>query len=196
MLWPHDDVARDAAIVTATTEFGRSVEPIMPDKAMREMFLLAADARPLGEVQRSTESLRREGAIAGKILLRVVGRMIRGEPNGSLGKVQQELADSFLPSDRTGKNTIKAIWGNYRRVSHFWAAFMDHASTENDWTFPCRVDRLSNFFTMADSFRVYGEENGPPQHPSKFIFRKDECLRIPDEIKFLQVALASGHAVS
>jgi hypothetical protein len=190
MLWPHDEAKRDSAIVSATIEFGRSIEPILSDDVMRGLFLMAVPAQPLVEVQKRTEAPHLNGAIAGKILHRLVRRMLNGETGGSLSKVQNEITASFQASDHKGANTIKTIWGNYRRVSHFWAAYIDRVSTHNDRAFPCSLDRLSAFFGMADSFRVFGEENGPQQHPGRVLFRRDECLRIPEEIDFPRVVLS------
>jgi hypothetical protein len=189
MLWPHDEAARERAIVAATGEFGRKTLPFLTEEMKDCLILLGQETWPIAEISKLANKPSLKGGLAGKILHRVVARILSNSENGSIGDVKKEISQIFPPSKHLGIKTIDTIWTDYRRVSHFWAAYIDRITTTNDYVFPCRVDRLADFLGAADAMRLFGEANGTKQHPGQTIFRPNECLRIPESLQVPQIVI-------
>ena len=189
MLWPHDEAARERAVVAVTGEFGRNTLPLLTEEMKNCLILLGSEAWPIAEISKLAKKPFLNGGLAGKILHRVVARILSKPENGSIGDVKKEISQIFPTSKHLGIKTIETIWTNYRRVSHFWAAYIDRITTTNDYAFPCRVDRLGDFLGAADALRLFGEANGTKQHPGQRIFKSNECLRIPEGLRVPQIII-------
>jgi hypothetical protein len=153
MLWPHDEAARERAIVAVTGEFGRKTLPFLTEEMKDCLILLGSGTWP--EINKLAKKPFLNGGLAGKILHRVVARILSNSENGSIGDAKKEISQIFPPSKHLGIKTIETIWTNYRRVSHFWAAYVDRITTTNDYAFPCRMDRLADLGVGAAASTIF-----------------------------------------
>ena len=177
MLWPDDLQARSLATRATTAEFGRRALPHMPDHLMRDIVPALVAAPPIGQAQAAAGKPFFEGYVAGMILHHVVGAVATDGDDASMGWIMSKIANDVRPRRLSKKTIENTLWPKYRRVSHFWAAYVERSYSET--VFPCRLEKLAEFLSLAEAFRVAGEATRTKQSPRPTVLLPHECVTLP-----------------
>jgi hypothetical protein len=169
MISPNDEVARREIRTTTAIEFAGRHLNVLPDDFFRDLFLDSSQAKPLKAVQEASRVPYTRGIIAGMMLHHALGSALEGTEGSALGRAVKELSRRFK-GQKYSKDTINAVWGRRKKVSHYWAAFISALlSDPRDRAFPCTVDRVPHFLATADAFRVLGETTRPWKSPTTIL---------------------------
>jgi len=201
MLWQDDEAQRAEAMRTGTATFIRDSISAVP-AAQREVeasrwvdwYALLADAFPLKHIQEQAKKPFVHGLIAGEILAAAV---LRYEIDGSIkleslkhqmigtpdipGILPKRAKTSpwFVISRSTLENTI---WPKFKPVSHLWASYWFSSIVEADHTFPCALQRLPQFLSIANFFMLSGSKISLPRRGHQKLVEPDIMWRIPSDI--------------
>jgi len=188
MLWPepHDETVREEAFKSAVIEMGRELRHTteLSPEILGGLFELAADTKPIGQLQEMAKARLADGLKAGNILIAALqGKDDKGGQL-RLGDISKKLAKKFAPRRGDNSSIINTIWKQYRSVSHFWAAHVKYTEATDRPTFPCDLNSVACFLWLSEEWRERGETTKTaPQAPST-ILRPGECWRVPEGMKF------------
>jgi hypothetical protein len=184
MLWPDVDQKRERqrALQAITAAQLTELFPVLDEDFVRAAGPTIRDALPLTYVREGIRKKIVYGRVAGSILRGTLSAIRENPTDASMEIVKQEIAECFPAKERMGLKNIQKVWKSYKRVSHLWAAHLEHAGATKSWAFPCRIDLLRDFAEVADWFRRSGEAARTKQHSEGAILRPNECFRFPDEI--------------
>jgi hypothetical protein len=200
MLWPGDGAARRRLVATRRADFaaallaqfpltvvldlaaGAGAEDLRCPCAMvasdqiPDVVQIAREAPSWKQIDREVRWAHVRGIISGRILRETLGRAVApcAKP-ASIESTMKEIAGAIAPRARISFKTISAtIWPSYRRVAHYWAAYLHRGAGE----FPCQLDDLDNFLALAEAFRSAGEGTRTHQSPTSLL-RRGEAFRFP-----------------
>jgi hypothetical protein len=95
------------------------------------------------------------------VLHHAVGSRMTGLKGDALGFAAKELSRRF--GSGYSEQTNHTIWRKYKKVSHYWAAYISISSGLSSNTapscFPCTVDQLPGFLAAAEYFCAVGAKN-------------------------------------
>lgn len=174
MLWPTDAAKRDWAnkAILATRIDDAISEPGAADRLSltHDDWVIVAhilrNAPPMRDIQKECPKPYCRGLAAGFVLCGILQRREIGDPEAQLGAVMDAVVESVLPGARDFKFALSrstldnTVWRKYRCVAHLWASYIWRGGT-GDWTFPTRLDRIGDFFNVAEWFRREGENWWP-----------------------------------
>jgi hypothetical protein len=184
MLWPNDPIARERGFEAATAVSINERSHELTSEQLRFFLNFAVGCAPIKEIQEAAKAPFLRGFLAGIILRHVVFEVIV-DPNSSKASMSwiiQHLSERIWPRERLRPQTIRNdLWSNFRCVSHFWAAYVEAGYSGIGREFPCRVDRLKEFLTMAEAFRLTGETTRTKRSPRPVLW-PGETLRLPDDL--------------
>jgi hypothetical protein len=177
MLAPSDEVARQEIRTTTGIEFANRHRDLLPSDFFRDLFRTASDAKPLQTVQKESYAPFVGGIIAGTILHHAVGATIEGLKGNSVSYAVSELSRRF--GSGYSRATIHNLWRKFKKVSHYWAAYISAGLFKNSGApdFPCTVDSLAHFLATADAFRELGQSTHAWKSPKTRILPR-ECVRL------------------
>jgi hypothetical protein len=188
MLFPNDEVARNEARTTSGIEFANRHRHLLPDDFFKDLFQIAANAKPLKVLQKASQPLFTRGIIVGAMLHHALGsaeesteheaRPVHGtSPHRSLNHAVKALSKALGP--KYSPQTINSsVWPEFRKVSHYWAAHISECF-EGRPAFPSTVEWLPLFLAKAEVFRELGEKTRTWKSPKSTILSPGECLRLP-----------------
>ena len=177
MLAPCDEDVRKEILTTTGTEFANRHRDLLPSDFFRDLFRTASDAKPLQMVQEELRAPFKGGIIAGTILHHAVGATIEGLKGNSVSYAVSELSRRF--GSGYSRATIHNLWREFKKVSHYWAAYVSAGLCKNSGAsdFPCKVDSLAYFLATADAFRELGQSTRAWKSPETTILPR-ECVRL------------------
>jgi hypothetical protein len=183
MLWPDDEANRRDAYNSAVVAIGRELERETRRTVLDELFDLAADAKPLGQMQELAKKQIPKGAIAGQILIAaIIGRDADGD-RLKLGDIHKMLRGKFSKQGGNDSKFVNEIWTRYRPVSHLWAAHIEFRESGRR-VFPCEQKDVIEFLWLSEDWRKKGElTKTSPKAPST-ILKPGECVRVPETMLF------------
>jgi len=195
MCWPHDDKYRSDVfeVISIKDHITRYAIQLKRNQEEMEKFTDELNRLPTeSEFRKKGKTAFVHGVIAGAIALDAIGQAKIGEKSEVYLKAVKARFSEMIPGFHTSEKTIdNRIWKNYRRVAHFWAAYLYLFAEENikERVFPCSPNELYMFIAVAEAFRIEGESLRIRQSREKFLFRKDESIRLPPMIPFPPVTL-------
>ena len=152
----------------------RADEPILlSGKDWAASLRRVAEAPRIADLQPEVQRRFRYGMLAGFIFMEAIAdRRLIGERRG-LQVVKRSVADRFKGQDGFEDLSIgkieNTVWGPYRGVAHFWAAWLcspDGAKGK----FPCALNEVDQFLGLAEKLRLEARSTearqaGPIQDP-------------------------------
>ena len=191
MIFPNDPVARKNARITTGFEFANRQSEILPDDFFRDLFPLAVDAMPLKMLQQSALTPFKRGFIAGMMLTQAIASATasRKSKHNSLTATIKDLSDHF--QGHSPKTINSVVWPEFKKVSHYWAAYIAEAFSEStrNRPFPCTIEKLPAFLAIAEEFRRLGETTHTWKSPEPTILRPGECVLLPSDFNLPNVNL-------
>jgi hypothetical protein len=177
MLAPSDELVRRTIRTTTGIEFANRHRDLLPSEFFRDLFQTASDAKPLKMVQEESYAPFVGGIIAGTILHHAVGTTIEGLKGNSVSCAVSELSRRF--GSGYSRATIHNLWRGFKKVSHYWAAYISGGLFKNSGApdFPCTVDSLAHFLATADAFWELGQSTRAWKSPETRILPR-ECVRL------------------
>lgn len=178
MLYPDDELARQRARTTTGLEFVKRHRDLLPDDFLADLFSTAFDADSLQTLQEQSRNPYAGGIIAGSILHHALGTTLESATGNSVSYAVTELTRRL----RTGysKPTIYALWRKFKKVSHYWAAYVsERMSKKGSAAFPCRADSLPHFLAVAEAFRELGQTSRAWKSPKTTILDAGQSLQLP-----------------
>ena len=168
-------------------------------EAMREMH----EAPTIAEMQKKAGKEKRfeRGSLAGTIFQRAICDRGREVPRG-IQAIKSDISEKVkgtIPAfDRLSAETVeKAIWKKFRGVAHIWAArnqlgdmWMEkRKGTANGAAnlvglppFPCHVDDVEIFLSLAERFRELAEATGADARQAQPLQIPATTWRVPANI--------------
>jgi hypothetical protein len=175
MLWPRDEERRQRwCAAAAAFTMANKLSGALPKVAVHgETALFLARAPRPEEFEEEAAKLRDHGTFVGSVICELVGRSDRGRARTEITHATAHVAKVF---SATGKkvsvSTINHAMPRFRPVAHLWASYV-HQTTEGQSAFPCAVDQIENFLTLAEWYR---------ERCQRFhLRRKSESLLPPNE---------------
>jgi hypothetical protein len=177
MLAPNDEVKRQDIRTTTGIEFANRHRDFLPSDFFRDLSRTFSDAMPLRMVQEDSRASFVGGVIAGTILHHAIGTTIEGLKGNSVSYAVSELSKRFKSG--YSRATIHNIWREFKKVSHYWAAYVSAGLGRNSGTphFPCTADSLAHFVATADAFRELGQSTRAWKSKETTILPRD-CLKL------------------
>jgi hypothetical protein len=166
MLWPHDSEMRREANITFAVE-QHSAAPLE----------IAKYAVPLRRLP--FDEAWANGWRAGIYLHKAIEHVSVGK-HKTMYAIAMDVCNAKPFPAIAVKTFQNTIWSWYRPVSHFWAAALRLA--ELPQLFPCPVEKLKQFFDLADGYRLSGETSRSKQSPST-ILKSGDCIGLPAHLK-------------
>ena len=166
-------------------------EPTPPTPTeVREFGEAMLSAPRVEDFTKATKKATRDGAVAGALLLEVVGARDVGRENVRLAGIKSMLAARLSSWGRLSPKTIdNKIWPRYRSVAHFWAAHYLVSRETDSVVFPCQLRELDLFLATADACRLRGETiRSAPQSTTPFL-RPGEAVMIPPAFSLPEIEL-------
>jgi hypothetical protein len=163
---------------------------VIPQEFAQLIASDALDAVPIKTLQKSTKERHVHGYIAGLILRHVVSEVLidRNSDKASVGWITKKLSKPSSATSRTIENTI---WRDFKKVSHFWAAYDETYDAADQSSFPCKLEHLSDFLSISEAFRTQGEGTIPWKSPRPLLLR-GECVSLPPHLNVPMVSLKFG----
>jgi hypothetical protein len=186
MLWPDDETVRNEAFNSAVIEMGKELDATteLGAEALRGLFHLAADNKPIGQLHEMVKARYPNGVMAGNILIAAIqGKDDEGEKLRR-GDISKKLAKKFAPRRGDNSSFVSAIWTQYRCVSHFWAAHVKYTEATERPTFPCDLNSVACFLSLSEEWRQRGETTKTAPRAPSTVLRPNECWRVPEWMKF------------
>jgi hypothetical protein len=196
MLWPTNAAKRDWAhkailatrIDDAISEPGAADRLSLTHDGWVDIVHFMRSAPSLRDVQEECAKPFCHGLAAGFVLSGVLHRREIGAPDAQLGAVMDSVVESVLPPDARdfkfalSRSTLNnTVWPEYCGVAHLWASHIWRGISAGDWTFPARLDRLSDFLTVAEWFRREGEA-WRPKGGARPVLDPLDTWRLPEGI--------------
>jgi hypothetical protein len=191
MLWPDDADARDGAIESGHLKILIS-DFVIPQEIAQQIASFALDAVPVKTLQESVKERLVRGYMAGLILRHVIREVSidRNSEKASVGWITKQLTKPSSATPRTIENTT---WKEFRKVSHFWAAYEQTFDAADRSSFPCKLENLSKFLSISEAFRNQGEETTPWKSPRPLLL-PGECVSLPQHLNVPKVSIKFGSA--
>ena len=186
MLWPDDADARNGAIKSGHLKILIS-DFVIPQEIAQQIASDALDAVPIKTLQNSAKERLVHGYMAGQILKHVISEVSidRNSDKASVGWITKKLSKPSSTTSRTIENTI---WKDFKKVSHFWAAYEATFDPAGQWSFPCKLENLTDFLSISEAFRIQGEGTTPWKSPRPLLLR-GECVSLPQHLSVPAVSL-------
>jgi hypothetical protein len=177
MLAPSDEVVRKEIRTTTGIEYANRHRDLLPSDFFRDLSRTFSDAKPLRMVREDSRAPFVGGIIAGAILHHAIGTTIEGLKGNSVSFAVSELSNRFKSG--YSRATIHNLWREFKKVSHYWAAYVSAGLCNNSGApdFPCTVDSLAHFVATADAFRELGQSTRAWKSKETTILPR-ECLRL------------------
>jgi hypothetical protein len=188
MLWPTDAAQQSRARkAIGATRINNAIpddaaEEQLTHRQMREVFHFLAGSPPLADIRREARRPYCHGVAAGLVLCEILHRRDVGSRRAQLGAVMDAVAATLAGVGGFGvsrKTIDNSVWPVFRSVSHLWGAHL-WVSAGGDRAFPCRLDRLADFLTVTEWFRVEGEGFQPKQS-DRTVLDPEETWRMPEK---------------
>src|SRR5260370_20468671 len=194
MLWPAEKDAeeRKGAIQSGHLNILISDWQI-PQELTKQIASDALAAAPIKTIQESAAARLRHGYMAGIILRHVIREVAidRSSEKAQVGWITKRLSKSSSATSRTIENTT---WKDFKKVSHFWAAYEETFDAADRWSFPCKLESLCNFLSISEAFRTQGEATTPWK--SRPLLLQGECVSLPQYLNGPKVSLRCGPELS
>src|SRR5262252_1732091 len=157
MLWPNNAEAQARALLAAICEYYRlrASADLLDRRDLLDLLEFQANAPRLAEITWSERYI--DGIRAGRYLMEVVARISLGQ-SIKMKTVATKVA--ALPPAINVHTFENRIWRDYRRVAHFWAAYLHRAKPQ---PFPCALCDFREFIALAEGFRHLGETTNTKQ---------------------------------
>jgi hypothetical protein len=194
MLWPDDKTKRDESIRTGTATFIRDAINAMPAvkrAAEAAEWLdwcgLLADAMPLRLIQEEAKKRYVHGCLAGELLGAAVGDHARGaftkleSLKAELCEYNQKRATITKWFDVSFSTLNNIIWTKYKPVSHLWATYLTNALA-GDMTFPCALNRLTEFLAVSEVFLRRGLALPLSRRGGETLLQADRMWFLPNDL--------------
>ena len=199
MLWPHDEERRAEALSVAVAQYGlENAEFTLRNSGVAHTACLdevipwarsLADSPRPGDIQDASIKAWRRGIIAGLILNTVIEQAATGDGTVSLDRAKTVVAAKPQSQGGQSRGTYdNQVWGNYRSVAHFWAAYLtraivaeEHGSPYHGWQFPCWAMELPDLLSLAETVRKRAETLRPA-HASAPVLRPGESWQIQPNV--------------
>lgn len=161
MLWPHDEEARLASLEAAGAQyFQEQLPPSGPVTVDAVAITRARSALPLPILHARAALPFSRGVIAGMIFQEALHAKQTGR-NRNLQQIKSDVRKRYVGKphfrDLSMSTIENHIWAVYRAAAHLWAAYL-HAALGGDDTWPCSLDRLSEFLVLGEGLRKAGED--------------------------------------
>jgi hypothetical protein len=187
MLFPDDEGKRLDAQKAAVVEIGRDLmrQIKLDASTLKELFELAAGAKPLDQLREMVPIPYQHGIMAGHILIAAIdGKDAKGD-RLKLGEINKMLAESFAPQRGDKSSFVHAIWKQYRPVSHLWAAYIEVSEQRPTRpVFPCELQEVIDFLWLSEDWRLKGEGTKTRPRAPSTILRPGDAVRTPEAMKF------------
>jgi hypothetical protein len=177
MLAPSDEALRQEIRTSTGIEYVNRHRDLLPSDFFRDLSRTFSDAKPLRMVQEDSRAPFVGGVIAGTILHHAIGTTIEGLKGNSVSYAVSELSNRFKSG--YSRATIHNLWREFKKVSHYWAAYVSAGLGNNSSAprFPCTVDSLAHFVATADAFRELGQSTRAWKSKETTILPR-ECLKL------------------
>jgi hypothetical protein len=173
MLWPDDTEWRLRAIKSAIVDHVNENREKLRNEDWPDAFLIAKSVFPTKLIHEEVKKERfKRGWIVGAVVHNLLAWTIV-EPLNS--RKAQVIRESIAPHQGwyggkyvrlSPKHFTNEVWPPFECVAHFWAASFKSAMLDGDDVFPCRLDRLGEFLSDAEFFRLLGERSQTWKAPS------------------------------
>jgi hypothetical protein len=185
MLHPDDEVARSEICTTGAVRFVDKHRALLPDGFFRDFYSVASNATPVSMIQTSSRKPYWRGMVAGCMLHHALGSRMTGLKGDALAFAAKELSRRF--GSGYSVQTNYTIWRKYKKVSHYWAAYISISSGLSSDTapssFPCTVDQLPGFLAAAEYFCAVGAKTKLWKSPKRTVLTRGQSVRIPSRIQ-------------
>jgi hypothetical protein len=183
MLWPDDTDVRNDAIDSGQLKILIS-DWIVPQELVQQISSAALDATPIKVLQECAKAPFVHGFIAGTILNHIIGEVAvdKNSERASIQYAISHLSKMFYPRWRLAPKTIEnTVWPEFRKVSHYWAAYVQETYSVRPESFPCQQHKLSEFLSTAEAFRAAGEVTRT-KRSGRPLLLPGECVGLPPKI--------------
>jgi hypothetical protein len=182
MLWPDDLDVRDRAVKSGHLKILIS-DWVIPQELAQQISSDALDATPMVAIQESAKLPFVHGFIAGTILHTIVSEVAveKNSDRASMQRVIADLSKIFYPRWRLAPKTIEnTVWPQFRKVAHYWAAYIQGTFSQPPEPFPCRLANLSGFLSTAEAFRHAGEATRTKRSPRPILLPSESVILSPN----------------
>jgi hypothetical protein len=192
MLFPDAPAARAKALKIFERELARRQRrnntAVFVDTAEEKSNTMA-----LKQLQHSLREEFERAMATGFILIRIVqeSALDRSSEDARMKTIKAKMSGFFKIIEISPKTFENTVWNKYRKVSHFWAAFVSMAWFDPATVFPCTFERLPDFLAIAEEFRRRGETAKKTWKSPDYVLTPGECFTLPKDLELPAISVIS-----
>jgi hypothetical protein len=195
MLWPDAPERRGRAFAAFDADRMKNAIPALdaPDdiamlthRQLHEILNFVSGAPRLSDIREDSQKAFVHGVACGLVVGEIIRRRDAGHARAQLGTVMDAAAAILTGAGGVplSRKTLDAVWPRFRTVAHLWTAYLLTAATSGEPTFPCRLDKLADFLSVAEWYRIEGESFRPKQS-DRPVLLADKTWRMPSDVPMI-----------